>query len=278
VRKRQELPAWKETLIFIGVLFFFAIVVRTFLFQAYQIPSGSMEGTIQIGDRVTVNKISYDFREPKRGEVIVFRGTSGWPPENTTDANASMFSQLGSGLSSLVGISHPGDDDFIKRVIGLPGDTVACCDSQGRVIVNGVGIDEPYVSADLNAPLADTIPSTPSCSDRNFRPVQVTPGMVFVMGDHRLVSQDSRCNGLVPISNIIGKADAIIWPISHWTDFSIPPTFKDIPAPEALSAGKPVPVGDGSAGIVVVFPLLSALSLTARSKSKWRGRRRTLRA
>jgi signal peptidase I len=105
MRKRKELPVWKETLIFIGVLFFFAVIVRTFLFQAYEIPSSSMESTIQVGDRVVVNKMSYDFREPKRGEVVVFRGTTSWPSENATDTNASMFSQLGSGLSDLVGIT-----------------------------------------------------------------------------------------------------------------------------------------------------------------------------
>jgi signal peptidase I len=277
-RKRKELPVWKETLIFIGVLFFFAVIVRTFLFQAYEIPSSSMESTIQVGDRVVVNKVSYDFREPKRGEVVVFRGTTSWPAENATDPNTGLFSQLGSGLSDLVGISQPGQNEFIKRVIGLPGDTVACCDSQGRVTVNGVGIDEPYVTANENAPIADSTPTTPTCSDRNFRPVTVGAGMMFVMGDRRLVSQDSRCNGQIPISNIIGRAVATIWPASHWTDFSIPPTFKNVPPPEAMGVPRPIPVRDGSAGVVLVFPLLSAFGLTARSKGKWKARRRTLRA
>jgi signal peptidase I len=278
MRKRKDLPVWKETLIILLVVFFLAVIVRTFLFQAYYIPSSSMEGTIQVGDRVLVNKVSYDFREPKRGEVVVFRGTTSWPPENTTDNNASMFSQLGSGIGDLVGVSQPGQNDFIKRVIGLPGDTVACCDSAGRVTVNGVGIDEPYVTAANNAPVVDSTPSTPSCADRNFRPVVVNAGMMFVMGDRRLVSQDSRCNGQVPISNIIGKASAIIWPTSHWTDFSIPPSFKNVPAPEALGVSRPVPISAGSAGAVIIFPLLSVFGLTARSRAKWRSRRRRLRA
>jgi signal peptidase I len=278
MRKRKELPVWKETLIFIGVLFFFAVIVRTFLFQAYEIPSSSMESTIQVGDRVVVNKMSYDFREPKRGEVVVFRGTTSWPSENATDTNASMFSQLGSGLSDLVGITEPGQDEFIKRIIGLPGDTVACCDSQGRVTVNGVGIDEPYVTANENAPIAEETPSTPSCSDRNFRPVTVAPGMMFVMGDRRLASQDSRCNGQIPISNIIGRAVAIVWPASHWTGFSIPSSFKSVPAHEAMGARPLTPIPDGSPGVVLVLPLLSAFSLTARFRGRWRVRRRTLRA
>jgi signal peptidase I len=158
----------------------------------------------------------------------------------------------------------------------LPGDTVACCDSSGRVTVNGVGIDEPYVTQ--NAPVVDSTPATPSCADRNFRPIVVQPGMMFVMGDRRLVSQDSRCNGQVPIANIVGQAVSIVWPAGHWTDFSTPPAFKHVPAPEAASMPAPVPIGNGSADGVVVFPLLSAFFLTARSKTKWRGKGRKLRA
>lgn len=263
-------------LILIGVAFFLAVLVRTFLFQAYYIPSGSMENTLQVGDRVLVNKVSYDFREPHRGEVVVFRGTTAWPIENMTDHNASIFSQVGSGLGDLVGISQPGSNDYIKRVIGLPGDTVACCDSDGRVTVNGVGLNEPYVT--MNAPIADTTPSTPSCADRNFRPVVVQPGMMFVMGDRRVVSQDSRCNGQVPISNIIGRAEVVLWPLSRWTDLSVPATFNTVPTAGAAGPPPAVPIDSGTAGAVMVFPLLSAFAFSARSGRKRRRRSRTLRA
>jgi signal peptidase I len=279
MRKRRELPVWKESLIILGVVFFLAVIVRTFLVQAYYIPSSSMSTTIQIGDRVLVNKMTYDFRTPQRGEVIVFRGPSSWPPENASDGDASMFSQLGNGFGNLIGISQPGNDEFIKRVIGLPGDRVACCDSSGRVLVNGVGVDEPYITASMNAPIADTPPTVPTCADRNFRPVVVPAGMMFVMGDRRLVSQDSRCNGMVPIANVIGRAEAVIWPTSHWTTFGVPKSFKAIPAPEAAAGQmQPVPIAADSAGGAVVFPLLSAFALTARSRRKWKGNRRTLRA
>ncbi len=276
MRKRKDMPRWQELLILIAIAFFLAVVVRTFLFQAFFITSGSMQNTLQVGDRVVVNKMAYDFRTPARGEVVVFRGTSQWTPEIAADQNASMFSQIGTGLGNLVGISEPGPNIFIKRVIGIPGDTVACCDDQGNVTVNGVGVSEPYVT--MNAPISDTPAITATCKERNFRPVVVLPGTLFVMGDHRLVSQDSRCVGLVPISNVIGKAVAIVWPTSHWTMLSIPPGFKHVPATDARGADSPVPVGDLGAGGVLAFPLLSVFGLSARSRAKQRVRRRTLRA
>ena len=216
--------------------------MRTFLFQAFYIPSGSMENTLQVGDRVLVNKVVYDFRTPERGEVVVFRGTSPWSPENSQDSNASLFSRLGTGLGNLVGISEPGQNDFIKRVIGLPGDTVACCDSKGRVTVNGSG-HRRAVRHDERADHADHRP--PSCTVRPFRPIVVQPGQMFVMGDHRLVSRDSRCQGQVPISNIIGRAVAIVWPSSRWADLGIRRLVQG--DPEALRA-RPTCTNAGPSG------------------------------
>ena len=276
MRKRKDMPVWQETLFIIAIVFFLAILVRTFLGQAYYIPSGSMQNTLQVGDRVLVNKAVYDFRAPKRGEVVVFKGTSKWAPENFPDSGASLFSRMGSGLGDLVGISRPSQQDFIKRVIGLPGDYVACCDSAGRVTVNGIGIDEPYVT--MNAPIAETSSSTATCSNRNFRPVTVQPGMMFVMGDDRQLSLDSRCEGQVPISNVIGKASAVMWPSSRWTDLSIPAGFKKVPEPQAMGPDQPIPIDGGGVGGALVFPLLSAFGLTARSEARRRGRRRRLRA
>ena len=275
MRKRKDMPRWQELLILLLIAFFLAVVVRTFLFQAFYITSGSMQNTLQVGDRVVVSKMSYDFRAPDRGEVIVFRGTSQWSPEIAADSNASMFSQIGTGLGNLIGISEPGSNIFIKRVIGIPGDTVACCDNNGDVVINGVGVPEPYVT--INAPIADTTANTPTCKDRNFRPIVVQPGMLFVMGDHRLVSQDSRCVGLVPMSNVIGRAVGIIWPSSRWTSISIPAGFKDVPATAAAGPGRPVPIGRTAGDSALVLPLLSVFGVTARFGSKWRGKRRTLR-
>jgi len=274
--KRKDLRAWQQGLILIVVLFCLAVLVRTFAAEAYYIPSGSMANTLQTGDRILVNKVSYDFRAPRRGEVIFFHGTASWPVENMSDSNASLFSEVGSSLSDLVGISQPTSKDYIKRVIGLPGDTVACCDADGRVTVNGAPINEPYVT--LNAPIADTAPTTPNCSERNFHPIVVQPGMLFVLGDHRVSSQDSRCDGLVPISNVVGRAEAVIWPASHWTMLSVPPTFKSVPAPEAAGVPSRTPVGPVSGGAVIAFPLLSALGVNFRFRTKSVRKRRTLRA
>jgi signal peptidase I len=270
------MPAWKEMLILLGIVFFLAVLVRTFLFQAFYIPSGSMQNTLQVGDRVLVNKMVYHFREPRRGEVVVFSGTSAWAPEYVPDSNAGLFSRIGSGVGDLVGISRPGEKDFVKRVIGLPGDTVACCDENGRVTVNGVGLDEPYVT--LNAPIADSVSDTSSCADRNFRPVVVQPGMMFVMGDHRLVSQDSRCVGQVPMTNLIGRAEYVVIPTSRLTSLSVPPTFAHVPKAEAAVLPQAVPIGDNSSGLVIVVPLMSAFGFTASSRGTWREKRRRLRA
>jgi signal peptidase I len=278
MRKRKDMPVWQEMLLLIGVLFFLAVLIRTFLFQAYYIPSGSMENTLQVGDRVLVNKVVYNFGTPQRGDVVVFRGPASWPAENTPDQNASMFSRLGAGLGDLVGISKPGANEFIKRVVGLPGDTVACCDSAGRVIVNGVGVGEPYVT--LNAPITPT--TTPSCDVRPFHPILVQPGQMFVMGDNRLVSQDSRCHGQVPLSSAIGKAEAIIWPTSRWTSLTASKSFANVPPPSAAGPVAPTAVPGTGADLAVVFPLLATLGVrvrvTARSARLARGRRRTLRA
>jgi len=169
-------------------------------------------------------------------------------------------------------VGHPGEHDFIKRVIGLPGDTVACCDVDGRVIVNGLGIDEPYVKA--NAP-RDTVPGASRCATRSFNPVVVQPGEMFVLGDHRVDSEDSRCRGQVPLSNIIGEAVAIVWPAGHWTTLGPPKSFADIPKPLAL--GLPAPIrGTPDSGIVFTIPSVLALGFVARSLGRWRRRRRTL--
>ncbi|HEX6685875.1 MAG TPA: signal peptidase I [Candidatus Limnocylindrales bacterium] len=211
--KRKGMPLWQELPLLLVVAFCLAVLIRTFLLQAFYIPSGSMEDTLLVGDRVLVNKVVYEFRDPQRGEVIVFEGPESWTAvENMVDEDAGFFSKLGRTVGDLVGISQPGEKDYIKRVIGIPGDEVSCCDNAGRVYVNGVPITEPYVTRDS----APGTPAPRSCATRDFLPVKVEPGMLFVLGDHRRVSQDSRCQGPVPISNVIGKAMVIATPFSRW--------------------------------------------------------------
>ncbi|MGC9666335.1 signal peptidase I [Planosporangium sp. 12N6] len=270
------MPLWQELPLLLIVAFCLAVLVRTFLVQAFFIPSGSMEERLQVGDRVLVNKIVYDVRQPERGEIVVFRGTDNWAPENQVDTNAGFFAKLGHTIGDLVGVSQPGEKDFIKRVIGLPGDTVACCDANGRVTVNGYPLDEPYVTD--NSPI-DAPPSPKECRSRRFGPITVEQGQMFVMGDHRLVSQDSRCQGQVPIENVIGRAFTIVWPSSHWAGLGVPATFSKVPRPFAAAGPQrqpvaPVPSG-GTPETVVTLPLLASSALAARSRRvRWtRGRR-----
>jgi signal peptidase I len=250
-------------LLYIAVVFFALVLVRTFVAQAYYIPSNSMQGTLQTGDRVLINKLVYNFGSPARGDVIFFRDPS-WPAEDAVDRNAGMFSQAGNDLGDLVGISKPDQHEFVKRVIGLPGDTVACCDSAGRIIVNSVGIDEPYVT--INAPI--TSDTNSACNIRQFRPVTVPPGELFVLGDDREANaaQDSRCQGEVPIKDVLGKAEFVAWPFSHWSGLSESQHFKTVPN-AAGALGQPLaPANDGGAGLVLAVPLLATAGVAGRRR------------
>jgi signal peptidase I len=271
---RKNMPLWQELPLLLVVAFCLAVLIRTFLLQAFFIPSGSMEETLQVGDRVLVNKIIYDVRPPERGEIVVFRGTDQWAPENQTDTNVGFFSKLGRTVGDLVGISQPGEKDFIKRVIGLPGDTVACCDVNGRVTVNGYALDEPYVTE--NSPL-DAPPVRGECRSRLFGPITVEPGQMFVMGDHRLVSQDSRCQGQVPIDHVIGRAFVIVWPSGRWAGLGVPSTFAHVPRPFTAMPAPEVPANRvQGVDVVLLVPILASLVVPARSRRIRRSRRRRL--
>jgi signal peptidase I len=198
-RMRKQMPLWQEMPLLLIVAFCLAVLIRTFLLQAFFIPSGSMEDTLLVGDRVLVNKVIYDMRDPKRGEIVVFE-----PPVN-----------WGAG---------PGKDDYIKRVIGVAGDHVICCDAQDRLTVNGHALDENYLFPG-NKP-----------SDVPFD-VTVPQGRVFVMGDHRSASADSRVHleadsGTVPLSRVVGRAFVIFWPVSRAGTLPVPKSFAAVPDPK----------------------------------------------
>jgi signal peptidase I len=260
---RRGMPMWQEIPLLLLVAFCMAVLIRSFLVQAFYIPSGSMEDTLLVGDRVLVNKVVYDLRAPRRGEVIVFKGPDNWVPENPGDTNTSLLGRISGGLGDLVGVSRPGEKDFIKRVIGLPGDRVSCCDPEGRVFVNGVPLDEPYVHQ--NSPLdVDADPRV--CRSRSFDEVLVPPGQLFVMGDHRIISQDSRCEGTIPIDNVIGKAFVIVYPVGRWGDLSTPDTFANVPGPVAIGPPGTVPVSPPlQLDLAVTLPILATLEATVRS-------------
>lgn len=169
---RRQMPLWQELPLLLIVAFCLAVLIRTFLLQAFFIPSSSMEDTLLIGDRVLVNKVVYDVRDPLRGEVVVFRGTDKWVAQESPAPPTGAAGKIGRTLGDLIGVSRPGEKDFIKRVIGVPGDRVKCCDDQGRVLVNGIPLDEPYVVRD--SPL-DVPPNPKECRSRRFDEVVVPP-------------------------------------------------------------------------------------------------------
>ncbi|CAM3233261.1 signal peptidase I [Stackebrandtia soli] len=250
--RRRHLPLWVELPLLLLVAFCAAVLLRTFVVQSFDIPSGSMENTLRVGDRVIVNKLVYSMREPQRGEVAVFRGTERWASEMTIEPSTGLLTDIGRVLGDLVGIAAPNEKDLIKRVIAVGGDTVECCDEEGRVTVNGVALDESdYVYDD--APL-EADPTANDCRARRFGPVQVPMGQVFVMGDHRGNSKDSRCQGFVPIANFIGRAVYVAWPQDHWTSLPIPPVFDTIPDPvSAFGPAPPDPTAVAIAPVVAWF-------------------------
>jgi len=181
-RAADWLPGGRITLTVLFCLFFLLLLSR-FVIQPFEIPSGSMEPGLRIGDRVLVNKLAYRFgAEPRRGDVVVFDGTG-----------------------------YFGDADYIKRVVGVGGDHVVCCDRQGRIEVNGRSVDESTFLFPGDKP-----------SEVSFD-VAVPDGTLFVLGDHRGDSSDSRDHlgspggGMIPVDDVIGRAEWIAWPLGHWT-------------------------------------------------------------
>lgn len=176
-----------EWIVLIGAALLIAFLIKTFLFQAFYIPSGSMEPTLNIGDRVLVNKLSYDLHDVNRGDIVVFEA----PKSAQSD----------------------GIEDLVKRVIGLPGDTVTY-DEAGNVVINGRRLDEPYLPAGTStAPLAQPVP--PGCgTPAEGQPGCVVPkGKVFVLGDNRESSKDGRAFGPIDEDSIVGRVFVRIWPL-----------------------------------------------------------------
>jgi signal peptidase I len=273
-RKRvKQMALWLELPILLVVAFCLAVLIRTFVVQAFSIPSGSMENTLLIGDRVLVNKVVYDVRVPKRGEVVVFHGTDRWAPEHTDDtSNLTFMTKMSRTIGDLIGYGRPGEKDFIKRVIGVEGDKVACCDELGRITVNGKPIDEPYIFQD--SPLDDTVGGNGgNCTSRRFTEVVIPAGQIFVMGDHRSVSLDARCQGPVPVENVVGQAFVIVWPRDSWSGIPVPEAWDDVPA-SASAPQETTP--DTGGGFVLTVPLLASLAFSARSRSRFSARRRRL--
>jgi signal peptidase I len=241
-RRRKQRSFWRELPILVAVALLLAVLIKTYAIQAFYIPSGSMENTLIVNDRVLVNKIVYHTRDIHRGDIVVFNGDGSWDP-GTIPVSGNIFEQFGQGFASMFGFGHPGDI-LIKRVIGIPGDHVACCDSEGRVTVNSVPLSEQsYLYPG----------SAPSLSRFN---VQVPSGRLWVMGDNRFYSADSRDHqgdpggGTIPVSAVIGRAFVIIWPPSRWSILPIPATFQQPALSNSHAAAPPAAGSAGSAGVL----------------------------
>jgi signal peptidase I len=228
--KKKSLAREIPVLIIIALAL--ALLIKTFVVQPFYIPSGSMEQTLKINDRVLVNKMIYHFRDVKRGEIVVFniKGTGFAPFATPLAPPSNIVSRAFRNLESLFGLG-PNNSDFIKRVIGIGGDTVACCDAQGRVTVNGKALNEPYVYRD-----------GPDEANKQFNPVKVPKGDLFVMGDHRNDSEDSRVAGPFPQSKVIGQAFVRVWPITKWRGFGVPKTFSQLTAEGGPTVGALLPL------------------------------------
>ena len=238
-RKRKKRSFWREFPILVVIALVLAVVIKTYAIQAFFIPSGSMENTLKINDRVLVNKLVYDVRGIHRGDIVVFNGAGSWDP-GTVPASTNFAEEFVNGFASMFGFGRPGDI-LIKRVVGLPGDHVACCDAQGRVTVNGVPLTEQSYLYPGDVP-----------SEVRFN-IVVRPGRLWVMGDHRVISDDSRDHlgdpggGTIPESAVIGRAFVIIWPPSRWRFLPIPATFEQPKLNAPATAAGPLAADRGGA-------------------------------
>ena len=244
----------REASVLLVVAVALALLMKSLLVQAFFIPSGSMEKTLHgcpgcKGDRVLVNKVVYKFRDIHRGEIVVFNGKgTNFTAEGAVAPPKNQVQRLIQHVQGFVGFGAPGDKDFIKRVIGIPGDVVACC-TDGHVTVNGHVMAEPYAYLTLDNNQIVPMAQAPT-QQMPFEPVTVPPGQLFLMGDHRDGSSDSRYNGTVPESKVVGRAFAVFYPPGRAKALRVPRAFD--PTPAALPSSPAAPPVLGFVGALPV--------------------------
>lgn len=207
---RRKGSIFRELPFLVVVALVVSLLVKTFLVQFFYIPSGSMENTLQIQDRVAVNRLPFTSKNISRGDVVVFRDPANWLPEVSDSSSSPIIAKIKTGLVAVGVLPNPAKQYLVKRAIGVAGDHVVCCTKEGLLTVNGTPITEPYI-------FAGNVPS-----DMNFD-VTVPKGKIWVMGDHRGASADSRYHqddinkGMVPLSRVTGRVFAVIWPLKNAT-------------------------------------------------------------
>ena len=250
---KRKRSFWRDLVVIVVAALVLTILLKAFVVQVFSIPSGSMENTLLPGDRILVSKIVYKFRPIDRGDVVVFSGAGSWDPPVPPPSN--WLTGVWDHAVNLVGIAGP-ETDYVKRVIGIPGDHVVCCNAKGQVTVNGVPLSESSFIYPGSAP-----------SLLRFN-ITVPPGRLWVMGDNRGDSDDSRLRqtdpggGTIPESAVVGRAFLIMWPLSRISDLPIPNTFEQpaLSGAAAVAAAPPATVAGGTA-------FAGAMALT------WRRRR-----
>jgi signal peptidase I len=251
-KKKKKKSFGRELLTIVVAAAVLTLLVKAFLVQVYRIPSASMENTLQVGDRVLVNKVVYHFRGIDRGDIVVFSGQDSWGPDAPPPSN-NGFVRLWDDVLSDIGLQSS-QTYYIKRVIGLPGDKVACC-TDGKVTVNGVPLNETSYLYPGDAP------SFP------FKTVIVPAGHLWVMGDHRGDSDDSRYHtgdpggGAIPENEVVGRAFLIIWPPSQVRDLPIPSTFQQASLHAGAAGAAVLEAGGAALSAVAAAPVAGAAGL-----------------
>ena len=250
--KRRKLRGWKAFLRDVAVILVAAIVIsfliKTFLIRSFYIPSESMQDTLLVNDRIIVNELTPDLMPVQRGDIVVFRDPGGWLGPQSAPQEQNPFVAFFDWLLSIVGLTAPDSNDhLIKRVIGLPGDVVECCNEFGQLTVNGIPLEEVYVV------LPDGVTKV---SRDDFGPITVPEDSLWVMGDNRYNSEDSRyqqdtpSKGFVPFDHVVGRAILISWPIDRWSWLdNYPIVFSGVdegtgePAPDEAEEPEPTSTG-----------------------------------
>jgi signal peptidase I len=231
--KKKHLPVWQETILLLVIALVLAVVIKALFVQAFYIPSQSMEPGLVKNDRILVQKVSYWFGgSPERGDVVVFKDPGGWLNEaesaGPTTGIANLMSRIG---------LYPSGGHIVKRVIGVEGDTIVCCDEQGRIEVNGVPLNEEDYARPDRKGCYGPMPEGGKC---DWTAGPVPEGHVFVMGDNRNNSADSSvhmCDGAadcpespyVDVDGVVGKVFVLLWPSDRFGFLHRPDTFADVP-------------------------------------------------